>query len=94
MSGNIHQQQIEFTGRVRTIYGPVTSPQDRLDADSPEGCGKEGLLVHCDRMAVVQNHTNDHTVRDIELVAIGNTTIEGDAFTARADRLSLSLIHI
>lgn len=88
MSGNIHQQQIEFTGRVRTIYGPVTSPQDRLDADSPEGCGKEGLLVHCDRMVVAQNHTNDHTVRDIELVAIGNTTIEGDAFTARADRLS------
>ncbi len=88
MSGNIYQQQIEFTGRVRTIYGPVTSPQDRLDADSPEGCGKEGLLVHCDRMVVAQHNTDDRTTRDIELVAIGNTTIEGDAFTARADRLS------
>jgi hypothetical protein len=89
IEGNVQDREIEFRGRVRTLYGPVDNWEQALDPDPAEGLGKGQYLLTSDRLAVadVGARVNNQDA-GIELAALGNATIEGDAFSARAWRVA------
>ena len=89
IEGNVQDREIEFRGRVRTLYGPVDDWDQTLDPDPAAGLGKGQYLLTSDRLAVadVASRVSDQEA-GIELAALGNATIEGDAFSARACRVA------
>lgn len=89
IEGNVQGREIEFRGRVRTLYGPVDDWDQTLDPDPAAGLGKGQYLLTSDRLAVadVASRVSGQEA-GIELAALGNATIEGDAFSARAWRVA------
>ena len=88
ISGNLHDRVVEFHGRVRTLYGPVADWRDKLDPDPPDGLAPGVYLLTSDRLALAEMQAAGESQAAIEVVADGNTTIEGNNFTARAWRVS------
>jgi hypothetical protein len=88
ISGNLHDRVVEFHGRVRTLYGPVADWRDKLDPDPPDGLAPRVYLLTSDRLALAEMQAAGESQAAIEVVADGNTTIEGNNFTARAWRVS------
>jgi hypothetical protein len=86
--GNLHDRTVEFRGRVRSLYGPVADWRDKLDPDPPEGLAPGVYLMTSDRLALAEMQAAGEDQPAIEVVADGNTTIEGSNFTARAWRVS------
>ena len=89
VAGNVPARELEFRGRVRTLYGPVDAWDQTLDPDPTEGLGRGQYLLTSDRLSVadVASRMNGQEA-GIELAALGNATIEGDAFSARAWRVA------
>ena len=52
IEGNVQDREIEFRGRVRTLYGPVDDWEQTLDPDPAAGLGKGQYLLTSDRLAV------------------------------------------
>jgi hypothetical protein len=89
IEGNIQDREIEFRGRVRTLYGPVDDWDRTLDPDPAAGVGTGQYLLTSDRLAVADVASRvSNQEAGIELAALGNATIEGDAFSARAWRVA------
>jgi lipopolysaccharide export system protein LptA len=86
ISGNLHRRIIEFENRVQVIYGPVTSWNESIRPDAP--LGKNDVLLSCDRLTLAEGVMSTATQRSIDLIAQGNAYVEGQAFTARGERLS------
>lgn len=87
--GNVLSRELEFRGRVRTLYGPVDTWDQTLDPNPVAGLGRGQYLLTSDKLAVADaaaRMTNQEA--GIELTALGNATIEGEAFSARAWRLA------
>ncbi len=83
--GNLHQQTLEFRNGTKTLYGPVRTWDDALDQDqtqTPPGA----VRLTCDRLAVTQG--GDGGADTVELEAVGNAHILGDAFAATGGRVS------
>ena len=70
----------------------MRSWDDRLDPDNADNLGPGGILLNCDQLTVRQTDAKPTVAapnrRPIELEAIGNALVEGDVFTARANRLT------
>lgn len=89
MVGDIHRRDLEFRGRVRTLYGPVTDWQQQLDPDPAEGLADGVFQLTSDRLAVAEMPSlSAQGASDVEVVADGNATVEGKSFTARGWRVS------
>jgi len=89
IEGNIEAREIEFRGRVRTLYGPVDHWDQTLDPDPIAGLAPGQYLLTSDRLAVADVTSPIGTQEaGVELTALGNATIEGDAFSARAYRVA------
>ncbi len=86
--GNLHDRVIEFHGRVRTLYGPVADWRDRLEPDPRDGLAPGVYLLTSDRLALAEMQVSGTEPASIEVIADGNTTVEGSQFTARAWRVS------
>ena len=87
--GNVLSREIEFQGRVRSLYGPVDAWDQTLDPNPVEGLKRWQYLLTSDRLAVADAAARMSSQEaGIELTALGNATIEGEAFSARAWRLA------
>ncbi|MAT71953.1 MAG: hypothetical protein CMJ58_20815 [Planctomycetaceae bacterium] len=86
IGGNVHQRRVNLLGDVRAVYGPVDSWEQRL----PVGVGVEPgpNIVHldCDELQVgesplarVNRPPGATGLAELELSAIGNVKIEGQA---------------
>jgi lipopolysaccharide export system protein LptA len=91
LGGNINRQELVFSDQVRAIYGPVTTWQAELDPDTPADLNERSVLLHCDQLTVRQMPgVVKGANATAELEALGNTLVEGQAFTARAHKLSFA----
>ncbi|MEM8864943.1 MAG: hypothetical protein AAGF31_05290, partial [Planctomycetota bacterium] len=96
-------RQINFSGQVRTIYGPVISWQQDLPVVSPQALPPDTATLACDYLQVSEDPTarfngsplvvSKTKLAPIELIATGNVRMEGAAddgsvFNALANRAS------
>ncbi|MCY2992243.1 MAG: hypothetical protein NTY19_30830 [Planctomycetota bacterium] len=89
ITGNITNREVEFHGRVRTIYGPVASWDQTLDPNPVDGLCEGQFLLSSDRLGLVQMgppSAGEEAV--VEMIALGNATVESTNFTARGARIS------
>lgn len=86
--GNLNTRQMAFRDRVRTVYGPVLSWEEVLDADRPDRLGPEAVLLTCDQLAVAETPFPVGNRRGMELEAAGTAVVEGRSFTARGARMT------
>jgi len=87
VDGNLHRRTLTFIGKVRATYGPVDQWDDRVDVDSPEGLGPDGVMSTSDRLTVREIRLADRDRGTVELEAEGNAVVEGRSFFARAQRM-------
>lgn len=90
ITGNIQTRWVAFEHYVRTAYGPVASWDHRLDPDRRDGLGPNGVLITCNQLGIAE--TGEGPQRGLELVAQGNTLVEGNSFTAQAARLAYTQV--
>ena len=88
LEGNIHKRQVDFIDRVQATYGSVKEWNERIVTDDPRTLPKGALMMRCDRLSVFQIVHRYHAGLPVELVALGNVTIEGGEFAAQAHRMS------
>jgi hypothetical protein len=88
LSGNLHRRQMRFADQVHAVYGPVPAWEAKIDPNSPEGLGADGILLTCDQLDVLEMPDAGADGRHVELEAAGNTFVEGQTFTARANRMT------
>ncbi len=88
MNGNLKRRQIVFGDQVQTIYGPVSDWRDTIDPDRTEQLGETGVVVNCDQMTLTEMPAAGRKRGWMELEATGNTLVEGQTFTARANRMT------
>jgi hypothetical protein len=89
ITGNIGRRQLTFHKQVRTAYAPVGNNWDAMLTDhNPDRLGPQGVTLRCEDLSVVEMLTPFSKLRSIELVAEGNTVVEGTTYTARAHRIS------
>ncbi len=91
INGNLHRRELTFSDQVKAVYGPVKDWSDKLDAEDPETLGPQGVLLNCEQLTVRETNPSANPTQErgpMELEAIGNTLVEGMAFTARAHRLA------
>jgi hypothetical protein len=88
ISGNHGRREMTFQNQVRALYGPVPNWNSKIDPDRPAKWHQQTVMVDCDRMQVF-GRTNPAGGGDTyDLVAEGNTLVEGTSFTARSPRLT------
>lgn len=104
MTGNLYTREIEFDTRVRTVYGPVDSWEQELDANRPELLPPETITLTSDRLRVNEDSLVASRPRQpsqlgkialgpMQLQANGNVRIDGQSpkqgmFAATAERVS------
>lgn len=85
--GNLNQRIVDFYERVKVVYGPVMTWNETLRADGP--LNENEVLLSCEKLTVAQGTTQVVAPSTtIDLVAEGNTYVEGQSFTARGSRVS------
>lgn len=86
--GNTESRDVEFRGRVRSVYGPVEAWDETLELEPRGGPQKGQILMTSERLSLVEMGTHaDTTERAVELVANENVTIEGKNFAATGWRM-------
>ena len=93
--GSISKTESKATWKNRrrcssTSCAPYTAPfnpgEQTIDPNRPGGLGPQGIAMTCQQLWV--SETSATGQRGVELSAVGNTLVEGTAFTARAQRLT------
>jgi len=88
MAGNEARHEMNFYNQVRVIYGPVPDWNTVVDPDRPETWTQETVLIKCDQLQVTAVKEPGSTSDTYNLVAAGNTLVEGVVYTARAPRVT------
>ncbi|WP_010586961.1 hypothetical protein [Schlesneria paludicola] len=87
--GESNRQSVTIEERVEVTYGPVESPNERVDPDHlPSMAGN----MHCHRLEVINREGADRSsTKNLELIGRGNAEVEGQvngqSFTASADEI-------
>jgi lipopolysaccharide export system protein LptA len=81
MEGNTNDRVTTFHDRVRVVYGPVAHPTDEIDEDS---LPKDGGWMRCDTLQLTQHPESKKQPSYIDMVATGNTELDGRSFHALA----------
>ena len=87
IEGNLGRRQIEFQRQVDTIYGQVSSWNERVMATRAEDLGESGVHMQSDTLAITEMAFSP-TDKWMEMDARGNTLAEGMRFIARAAQIS------
>jgi hypothetical protein len=88
ITGNLHHRELAFNEQVRAIYVPTDSWETVPRSDDPAELGPDAIVLRCDRLAAVQMLVALGGARSWDVQATGNVTVEGEAFFARATRMS------
>lgn len=88
MAGNEIRHEMNFYNQVRVVYGPVPDWNTVVDPDHPETWARETVLIKCDQLQVTAVKEPGSPSDEYNLVAAGNTLVEGAAYTARAPRVT------
>jgi hypothetical protein len=83
--GNLRERQTKFQDRVHIVYGPVARPLDTID---PDYLPKDGGVMECDSLQILQRKETNLQKPFVELEAKGNAKLEGRTFNARADEIT------
>lgn len=89
VSGNVHRREVTFHKVDRAFYGPVKSWDDEIDLQNPVAMNATDVTLRCDQLTVVQ-HTKQSGLSGGEILAMGNSEVQGKMFSAWADRISYS----
>jgi hypothetical protein len=87
ITGNIKRNHLVFHDDIRGVYGPVQQWGEKLDINAAR-FGKQEIRFRSDELHVRQVPGVQPDMSVIELEAIGNTDVDGQAFAARAHRLT------
>lgn len=92
LTGNLFRRQLTFNTQVRTARAPVDDWNAMLNVYNPDSLGPNGVTLRCDKLSVVEMPTPLKNQRAIEIEALGNTRVEGQAegktYTARGHRIT------
>jgi hypothetical protein len=90
LTGNLSKshQHLVFAREIRGAYAPVASWEATLVPDQPERLGPKGITLECDQLTANQKRNPQGGSSALELIAEGNTVVEGSSFTARALRIT------
>ncbi|MCG8583609.1 MAG: hypothetical protein MI757_02745, partial [Pirellulales bacterium] len=90
VSGNIlpGRRQLTFSDQVKTVFGPVERWADELDTARKMATRPENVLLSCDKLTVSQSPASHGRPESMDLVAEGDTRVDGNGFAAMASRLS------
>jgi hypothetical protein len=94
MTGDLNRRTVQFEQNVETIYTKVPDWRDRLtiemiDQRGLAALGEQGILMTSDALQVVQGLPPEKAGEPwYELMAEGNTRVDGRVFTARAHRIT------
>ncbi|WDI44687.1 LptA/OstA family protein [Bremerella sp. P1] len=89
VSGNVHRKEVNFHKVDRAYYGPVKSWDDEIDLQNPSAMNASDVTLRCDQLTVVQ-HDKQSGLSGSEILAMGNSEVQGKMFSAWADRISYS----
>lgn len=90
IEGRLLERQVELVERVRGVFGPVPDWETELDPIRPETWPADAMELTCDRLSVAQQGGATPGSASTEMNALGNATVEGQRFRARAARISYS----
>jgi hypothetical protein len=88
LTGNNTRREMTFHNQVKTLYGPVPDWTTPINRDRPERWLPQTVLIDCDQLQVFARSDVQTGLDSYDLVAEGNTLVEGTNFTARAPRLT------
>ncbi|MBI1248618.1 hypothetical protein GC197_12355 [bacterium] len=89
VTGNIHRKEATFHKVDRAYFGPVQNWEDEIDPSSTTSLNPDDVTLRCDRLTVVQMPESSEAGGS-EVLALGNSEVQGKMFTAWADRISYS----
>ncbi len=87
-AANLNKRQADFTNHVFATFGPVSDFNERITATPSARLSNGQLVMTCDQLSIFQLRGRDAQGAPMELVALGNATIEGEQFKAEAHRMS------
>lgn len=86
--GNHPRKEMTFLNQVKTLYGPVADWATAVDRNRPETWTPETVSIDCEKMQVFARTDVAAATETFDLIAEGNTLVEGTTFHARAPRLT------
>ena len=86
--GRLHDGELEFLGRIRSLYGPVDTWDQTLDDQRPLGPEDKMVVLTCDRLAVADMSDHPGSLENPELEATGNALVRGSSYSASGQRIS------
>ncbi len=89
VSGNVHRKEVTFHKVDRAFYGPVKNWEDEISLQNPAAMNATDVTLRCDRLTVVQ-HPENSALGGAEILAMGNSEVQGKMYSAWADRISYS----
>ncbi|MEX2137735.1 MAG: hypothetical protein WD894_00625 [Pirellulales bacterium] len=87
ITGNVQRKELVFHDDIRGVYGPITRWGEKLDVNATQ-IGKQEIRFRSDELHVRQVAGVQPDTTAVELEAVGNTDVDGQAFSARAHRLT------
>jgi len=87
LTGNIRRRQMIFGDNVQTVYAPIPAWDATVDPNRVDQLGPEGVVLSCRQLTVTQMQAGQDQ-KWFELVADGNTVVEGQTFTANSQRMT------
>ncbi|WP_146119073.1 hypothetical protein [Blastopirellula marina] len=89
LSGNVHRKEITFHKVDQAVYGPVQSWEQQIDPKTPASMNPSDVSLRCDRLTIVQLPESSE-LEGTEILAQGNSEVQGKMYNAWADRISYS----
>jgi hypothetical protein len=87
ITGNVQRKELVFHDDIRGVYGPVARWGEKLDVNATQ-IGKQEIRFRSDELRVRQVPGMQPNTSAVELETVGNTDVDGQAFSARAHRLT------
>ncbi|RCS40703.1 hypothetical protein DTL42_25385 [Bremerella cremea] len=87
VSGNMHRKEVTFHKVDQAIYGPVLQWDEEIDHKNLAAMNPDAVSLRCDQLTIVQHPANSE-MKGAEILALGNSEVQGKMFSAWADRIS------
>ncbi len=90
LTGNIKKRQVTFSEPTKTVYGPVSSWDDKLSPEDPQRLPPNSMVLDARTLTVREMPMVNRTGGGYELLAEGNVMGEGPQFFARGQKATFS----
>jgi hypothetical protein len=89
LTGNLQERVLTLSDRVRATYGTAGDWQAAASPDAALRVARPDVVLTCDRLTAAQvDQSREGQRAPIELEARGSALVEGDTFSAAADRIT------